>query len=116
MRRHDLLQCELLQMHHGVGNQSLHRGAGQMQATEHSIQWDSWKRLTGVEQDIDDAGMRTRTEDDESLSLHVNRHIAFVQDQGVRLPRLIQSPSAEMIWTALFEARYPGNLAAQVKA
>src|SRR5438874_13809772 len=115
MRRHDLLQRELLQMRHGVGNQPLHRCTCQMQAAEHSVQWHIRKYLAGVQQDIDDARMRARTEDDESLALHVDRHIAFVQDQGIRLPWLIHGLSAKMIRTTLFEVRYPGNLAAQVE-
>src|SRR5262249_47960609 len=78
MRRHDLLQRELLQMRHGVGNQPLHRRTRQMQAAEYSIQWYLWKHLAGVQEDIDDARMRARTEDDESLPLHVDRHVAFV--------------------------------------
>ena len=64
MRRHDL-QRELLQMRHGVGNQPLHRRTRQMQAAEYAVQWHIWKHLAGVQQDIDDAGMRARTEDDE---------------------------------------------------
>src|SRR5215510_9700852 len=116
MRWHDLLQRKLLQMRHGVGNQPLHRCTRQMQAAEDSVQWYICKHLAGIQQDIDDAGMRARTEDDEPLPLHVDRHIAFVQDQGVRLPWLIHGPFAEMIRPAFFEARYPGYFAAQVKA
>src|SRR4029453_10427047 len=87
-----------------------------MQAAEYSIQWYIWKHLAGIQEDIDDARMRARTEDDEPLPLHVDRHIAFVQDQGIRLPWLIHGLSAKMIRAALFEARYPGNFAAQVEA
>src|SRR5215468_6672306 len=87
-----------------------------MQAPEHPVQRYIWKHLAGVQQDIDDAGMRARAEDDEPLPLHVDRHIAFVQDQGIRLPRLIHGPSAEMIRTALFKARYPRNLTTHVEA
>ena len=65
MRRHDLLQRELLHLRHGVGNQLLHRCTRQMQAAEHSVQWYVWKYLVGIQQDIDNAGMRARTEDDE---------------------------------------------------
>ena len=50
-----------------------------------------------------------------SPSLHVDCHIAFVQDQGIRLPWLIRGLSAKMIRAAFFEARYPGNFAAQVE-
>ena len=41
--------------------------------------------------------MRARTEDDEPFPLHVDRHVAFVQDEGIRLPGLIHGSSAEMI-------------------
>src|SRR4030095_11998347 len=104
MRRHDLVPRELLQVRHVVRNQPFHRGTRQMQAAEYSVQWYIWKHLAGVQQNIDDAGMRTRAEDDESLTLHVDRHVAFVQDQGIRLPWLIHGLSAEMIRPALFEA------------
>src|ERR671925_491382 len=87
-----------------------------MQAAEDAVQGYVWKHLAGVQQDIDDTRMRARTEDDEPLPLHVDCHIAFVQDQGIRLPWLIHGLSAKMIRAALFEARYPGNLAAQVEA
>src|SRR4029453_17720635 len=87
-----------------------------MQAAEYTIQWYIWKYLAGIQQDIDDARMRARTEDDEPLPLHVDRHVTFVQDQGIRLPGLIHGLSAEMIRAALFKARYPGNLPAHVEA
>src|SRR5262249_52780557 len=116
MRRHDLLQRELLQMRHGVRNQPLHCCTRQMQAAKYTVPWYIWQYLTGIQEDIDAASMRARTKVDEPPPLHVDRPVAFVQEQGARLPGLIHGPFAEMIRAALLEGRYPGNLAAQVEA
>src|SRR5262249_13187498 len=116
MRRHDLLQIELLEMGHGVGDQPLHDRPGQMEATEHSVQRDIRKRLARAQQDIDDASMRAHAEDDQPLAFHMDGQVALVQDQGVRLPWLIFSPSTHMIRPSPLEARHPRNLPAEIEA
>ncbi len=74
MRWHDLLELELFQMRHGVGNQPFHRRPCQMQSPKHAIQRDIRKHLTGIEEDIDDTRMRTGTEDDDALLPHMHRY------------------------------------------
>src|SRR4030095_13271217 len=102
-------------MRHSVRNQPFHRRACQMQSPEHAIQWYIRKHLTGIEEDIDDTRMRTGTEDDDTLRLHMNRYVAFIHDQRIRLPWLVGGPSTEMIRASFFKARYPGNLTAHIE-
>src|SRR5512132_4430037 len=103
-------------MRHSVRNQPFHRRACQMQSPEYAIQRDIRKHLTGIEEDIDDTRMRTGTEDDDALRLHVNRYVAFIHDQWIRLPWLVGGPSTEMIRASFFKARHPGNFTAHVEA
>src|SRR5882724_682109 len=102
-------------MRHGVRNQPFHRRACQMQSAEDAIQRDIRKHLTGIEEDIDDPRMRTCTEDDDALALHMHGYVAFIHDQWIRLPWLVGGPSTEMIRASFFKARHPGNLTAHVE-
>jgi len=43
----------------------------------------------GIEEDIDDPRMRTCTEDDDALALHMHGYVAFIHDQWIRLPWLV---------------------------
>src|SRR5215472_10085214 len=103
-------------MKHGVRNEPLHGRPGKVQPPEDSVQRNAGKRLPRAQEDIDDAGVRAHAENDEALPSHVHRHVALVHDQGIRLPWLLDGPSAEMIRAALLEARHSRDLAAEVEA
>src|SRR5260370_41424966 len=69
---------ELLEVRHGVRDDPIQGLADQMQSAEDAVDRSVREDLASIEQDVDDSGVRTRTEDDQTLVAHADRQIALV--------------------------------------
>ena len=97
-----------------VGDDPLHDPA-EVQAAHHAMDRDLGKQMPHLGADIDDAGMRTRAEHDQSQILDMGHQHALVEQQRVGFPRGVRSGPAQMIGATLFKSAPPRDFAAIVK-
>ena len=86
-----------------------------MQAAHHRMNGRLGEQAADLRADIDDAGMRAGTEDDQPEVAHVHDQHALVHQVGVGPPLLLVVQSAKMVLASGLERRDPGNLAAVVE-
>jgi hypothetical protein len=86
--------------------------AGQVKATDYSIERDRGKAGVRMSQNVNDPSMRARGEDDNSFVLHMSSQKSFVHYEWVRLPRLSIFAAPHVSGKALLVWRNARNLAA----
>src|SRR5262245_12526749 len=86
-----------------------------MEATHHPIEGHSLKDVTGILQDIDHTGMRTRGEHDDPFAPDAYGHVSLIQDHRIRFPTGTIERFLHVARHTTLVRRNPGDLTAQIE-